>query len=132
MMATLLLISRLALFPRAVGEIIPASLLATGRVHIVGCFSDRDSCPPDNCSWRFTLHAWVSCQSVFFLSLLAASAAISAGCKEDAVDTAAYEPTTEHCQPNYLKSPPDNKAREDLVEKCMTGGSYKKSEPKTW
>ncbi|MCQ0167722.1 entry exclusion lipoprotein TrbK [Pseudomonas sp. S12(2018)] len=78
------------------------------------------------------MHAWVSCQSVFFLSLLAASAAISAGCKEDAVDTAAYEPTTEHCQPNYLKSPPDNKAREDLVEKCMTGGSYKKSEPKTW
>ncbi|HDS1746433.1 MULTISPECIES: entry exclusion lipoprotein TrbK [unclassified Pseudomonas] len=55
-----------------------------------------------------------------------------AGCKEDAADTAAYEPTTEHCQPDYLKTLPDNKAREDLVEKCMTGGSYKKSEPKTW
>ena len=47
-------------------------------------------------------------------------------------DTAAYEPTAEHCQPDYLKTLPDNKAREDLVEKCMTGGSYKKSEPKTW
>lgn len=47
-------------------------------------------------------------------------------------DSAAYEPNTFHCQPEYLKTLPDNKAREDLVEKCMTGGSYKKSEPKTW
>ncbi|WP_280041168.1 entry exclusion lipoprotein TrbK [Pseudomonas sp. Hg5Tf] len=74
----------------------------------------------------------MSLKSLLFISLVAASAAISAGCKEDAVDTAAYEPTTEHCQPDYLKTLPENKAREDLVEKCMTGGSYKKSEPKTW
>lgn len=54
------------------------------------------------------------------------------GCKEDASDTTAYEPTSEHCQPDYLKMLPDNKDREALVETCMTGGSYKKSEPKTW
>jgi entry exclusion lipoprotein TrbK len=65
----------------------------------------------------------------FFVAALAIGLA---GCKEDAADTAAYEPTAEHCQPDYLKTLPDNKAREDLVEKCMTGGSYKKSEPKTW
>ena len=48
--------------------------------------------------------------------ILAAALVISlAGCKEDAVDTAAYEPTSEHCQPDYLKTLPDNKAREDLV-----------------
>jgi len=57
-------------------------------------------------------------------SILAAALVMSlAGCKEDAVDTAAYEPTSEHCQPDYLKTLSDNKAREDLVEKCMTGGS---------
>jgi entry exclusion lipoprotein TrbK len=66
-------------------------------------------------------------------TMLAAALAMGlAGCKEEAADTAAYEPTAEHCQPDYLKTLPDNKAREDLVEKCMTGGSYKKSEPKTW
>jgi len=68
-----------------------------------------------------------------FASILAAALAVGlAGCKEDAPDAAAYQPTTEHCQPEYLKTLPDNKAREDLVEKCMTGGSLKKSEPKTW
>ena len=66
-------------------------------------------------------------------SILGAALTMSlAGCKEDSPDPAAYEPTSEHCQPDYLKTLPDNKAREDLVEKCMTGGSYKKSEPKTW
>ena len=48
------------------------------------------------------------------------------------VDPAAYEPNTFHCQPEYLRSLPENKAREDLAHKCMTGGSFKKSEPKTW
>jgi len=66
-------------------------------------------------------------------SMFAAALAMGlTGCKEEPADTPAYEPTAEHCQPDYLKTLPDNKAREDLVEKCMTGGSYKKSEPKTW
>jgi entry exclusion lipoprotein TrbK len=69
----------------------------------------------------------------YLAPMFAAALAIGlAGCNEDAVDTAAYEPNAEHCQPDYLKTLPDNKAREYLVEKCMTGGSYKKSEPKTW
>jgi entry exclusion lipoprotein TrbK len=74
----------------------------------------------------------MSLKALLFVSAAALSAVVLTGCKEDAVDTAAYEPTTEHCQPDYLKTLPDNKAREELVEKCMTGGSYKKSEPKTW
>jgi entry exclusion lipoprotein TrbK len=66
-------------------------------------------------------------------SMFAAALAMGlTGCKEEAADTLAYEPTAEHCQPDYLRTLPDNKAREDLVEKCMTGGSYKKSEPNTW
>ncbi|MFK3681344.1 entry exclusion lipoprotein TrbK [Pseudomonas sp. NPDC088890] len=48
------------------------------------------------------------------------------------MDSAAYAVSSEHCQPNYLKTLPDNKARDNLVEQCMTGGSFKKSEPKTW
>ncbi|WP_460420788.1 hypothetical protein [Pseudomonas sp. ZL2] len=57
-----LLISRLALSPRPASEICRDPLLATvfGNLRIV--LSDRDPGPPDNCSWRFTLHAWVSCQ----------------------------------------------------------------------
>jgi len=74
----------------------------------------------------------MSLKALLFVSAAALSVGVLTGCKEDAVDTAAYEPTTEHCQPDYLKTLPDNKAREELVEKCMTGGSYKKSEPKTW
>jgi len=48
------------------------------------------------------------------------------------IDPAAYEPNTFHCQPEYRRTLPDNKAREELIQKCMTGGSFKKPEPKTW
>ncbi|WP_033728016.1 entry exclusion lipoprotein TrbK [Pseudomonas parafulva] len=54
------------------------------------------------------------------------------GCKDETLDKAAYEVSDEHCKPDYLKSLPENEAREPLLEKCMTRGSYKKSEPKTW
>ena len=74
----------------------------------------------------------MSLKAVLFISAALTSAAVLGGCKDEATDPAAFTPSTEHCQPDYLKTLPDNKAREDLVEKCMTGGSYKKSEPKTW
>lgn len=70
---------------------------------------------------------------LIFTSIICAFAAIGlVGCNEEATDSAAYAVSSEHCQPNYLKTLPDNKARENLVEQCMTGGSFKKSEPKTW
>lgn len=74
----------------------------------------------------------MSFKALLFVSAAAFSTAALSGSKDEAADAAAYEPTTEHCQPDYLKTLPDNKDREDLVEKCMTGGSYKRSEPKTW
>lgn len=40
------------------------------------------------------------------------------------VDPAAYEPNTFHCQPEYLRSLPEDKAREDLAQKCKNGGSF--------
>ncbi|WP_082805270.1 entry exclusion lipoprotein TrbK [Pseudomonas sp. BMS12] len=60
------------------------------------------------------------------------STILLAGCQDDDDKSASYEPSSEHCQPDYWKSLPDNKDRESLVEKCMTGGSYQHSEPKTF
>ena len=60
------------------------------------------------------------------------SAVVLAGCQDGDDKSASYEPSAEHCQPDYWKSLPDNKDREGLVEKCMTGGSYQHSEPKTF
>ncbi|MCV9920462.1 entry exclusion lipoprotein TrbK [Pseudomonas sp. BT-42-2] len=70
--------------------------------------------------------------SVALLEVCSTSQADGEGANEEATDSAAYAVSSEHCQPNYLKTLPDNKARENLVEQCMTGGSFKKSERKTW
>lgn len=62
----------------------------------------------------------MSRKALVFISAAAFSLVVLAGCKEDALDTVDHEPTREHCQPDHLKTLPDNKARVDLVEKCMS------------
>lgn len=68
---------------------------------------------------------------LFVATALTAVAGIS-GCNDETLDKAAYEVSDEHCKPDYLKSLPENEAREPLLEKCMTRGSYSTSKPKTW
>ena len=63
--------------------------------------------------------------------LIAAFVAL-AGCKADAEEGDKYAVSDEHCTPDYWKTLPDDNARESLVEKCMSRGSYQQSEPKTW
>ncbi|WP_028693580.1 entry exclusion lipoprotein TrbK [Pseudomonas cremoricolorata] len=64
------------------------------------------------------------CAALFSATLLSA-------CGES-IDKAAYEANDQNCTPDHIKSLPDSPDREGLMEKCMTRGSYQKSDAKTW
>jgi len=42
------------------------------------------------------------------------------------------EPTAESCRPDFYRSLPSGKQRDNLVEACMTQGQYRTAKPQTF
>ncbi|MBH1506966.1 hypothetical protein I5U60_05005 [Stenotrophomonas maltophilia] len=77
------------------------------------------------------------CLPVFLLAACSNDSAASREPAAEAAKPSAQAPTPSttpdtQCDPEHLRSLPEGKARDALVEHCMTRGTYKRTQPQTF